>query len=104
MFYFFRSCVHHDTLRVSCTMARRSATLGDGTSGKMTGRPFEPANAVKDFCAIMNTTRREFLQASALASLASVAPAHTIAPHAQSSPQEDHHGSTPLNLLAVILW
>ena len=55
----------------------------------MIGRPFKPANAVKDFSAIMNTTRREFIQTSALASLASVAPVHTTALHAHSSP-EDH--------------
>jgi hypothetical protein len=28
--------------------------VGDGSSGKITGHPFEPANAVKRFCAIMD--------------------------------------------------
>jgi alpha-L-fucosidase 2 len=48
----------------------------------------------------MNTTRREFLQASAMASLASVAPAHSIALHAPSSPQEDHHNLDAFELAA----
>jgi hypothetical protein len=45
---------------------------------------------MEDLSTIMNTTRREFLQASAIASLASVAPSHTIALPARPSPQEDH--------------
>jgi hypothetical protein len=52
----------------------------------------------------MNTTRLEFLQAFAMASLASVAPAHTIALRARSSPQEEHHKLDAFDLSAVILW
>src|ERR1700691_4782993 len=71
-------------------MAGRSATLGDGRSGQINRLSLRVRECGKRFHAIMNTTRREFLQASAIASLASVAPAHTIALHAPSSPQQDH--------------
>jgi hypothetical protein len=60
-------------------------------------------SAINDLSTIMNATRREFLQASAMASLASVAPAPTIALPARSSPQEDHHKLDAFEL-AGILW